>query len=55
MKEWRCIQVGNHDDVGKAIAEWEQAGWQLHSYNTAGMGGSWNYTVNHYLLFVRGQ
>ena len=25
------------------------------AYNTAGMGGAWNYTVNHYLLFERGQ
>ena len=44
--------VGHHDDVGRAIAEWEAQGWQLHTYNTAGMGGAWNYTVNHYLLFV---
>ena len=55
MKEWRCILVNHHDDVGKAIVEWEQAGWQLHSYTTAGMGGSLNYTVNHYLLFYKGQ
>jgi hypothetical protein len=50
MKEWQCILVSHHDDVGKAIMEWEQQGWKLNSYNTAGMGGAWNYTVNHYLL-----
>jgi hypothetical protein len=55
MKKWRWIQVGHHDEVGKAIMEWEQQGWRLHSYNTAGMGGTINYTVNHYLLFERGQ
>jgi len=56
MKEWRCILVSHHDEVGKAIREWEQqGGWRLDSYNTAGMGGAWNYTVNHYLLFERGQ
>jgi len=55
MKEWRCILVGHHDNVGKAIMEWEQQGWRLHSYSTAGMGGALNYTVNHYLLFERGQ
>ncbi len=25
------------------------------SYSTAGMGGTYNYTVNHYLLFERGE
>jgi len=55
MKEWRCILVNHHDEVGKAIMEWEQQGWQLHSYTTAGMGGAFNYTVNHSLLFERGE
>ena len=53
LKEWKCVVVGHHDNVGKAIEEWEKAGWRLHSYQTAGMGGAVNYTVNHYLLFVR--
>jgi hypothetical protein len=39
MKEWRCILVSHHDEVGKAIMEWEQQGWRLNSYSTAGMGG----------------
>jgi len=55
MKEWRCILVSHHDEVGRAIMEWEQQGWRLNSYSTAGMGGAFNYTVNHYLLFERGQ
>jgi hypothetical protein len=55
LKEWQCIVVGHHNNVGKTIADWEAQGWQLHTYNTAGMGGTWNYTVNHYLLFVRGE
>jgi hypothetical protein len=46
--------VGHHDNVGTVIMEWEQNGWTLHTYSTAGMDGSLNYTVNHYLLFVRG-
>ena len=54
MKEWRCILVGHHDEVGGVIAAWEAQGWRLHTYNTAGMGGTYNYTVNHYLLFFRG-
>jgi len=55
LKEWKCVLVGHHDSVGGAIMEMERQGWQLHSYATAGMGGALNYTVNHYLLFVRGQ
>jgi hypothetical protein len=55
LKEWKCVVVGHHDNVGKTIEEWEKAGWRLHSYQTAGMGGAVNYTVNHYLLFVKGE
>ncbi len=55
MKECRGILANHHDEVGRAITEWEQQGWRLNSYSTAGMGGAFNYTVNHYLLFVRDQ
>jgi len=55
MKEWRCIVVGHHEHIGQAIQEWEKQGWKLHTYSAAGMGGTYNYTVNHYLLFVRGE
>ena len=44
----------HHDDV-KAIMAWEQQGWRLNSYSTAGMGGALNYTVNRHLLFEKGQ
>jgi hypothetical protein len=54
LKEWICVLVGHHDNVGNKIAEMEQQGWRLHSYQAAGMGGAYNYTVNHYLLFVKG-
>ncbi len=54
LKEWKCILVGHHDNVGKVIEEWEEAGWRLHTYACAG-----NATValgtNHYLLFERGE
>ncbi len=53
MKEWKCIQVGHHDEVGKAIQEWETAGWLLHTYCATGLGSYRN--VNHYLLFYRGE
>jgi len=55
LKEWKCVLVGHHDNVGKVIEEWEKMGWHLHSYQTAGMGGAMNYTVNHYSLFERGE
>ncbi|HEX9862818.1 MAG TPA: hypothetical protein VGB11_06000 [Candidatus Bathyarchaeia archaeon] len=55
MKEWRCVLVGHHDDVGKTIQEWEKQGWRLHTYATAGTVGTVVYIVNHYLLFERGE
>ena len=53
MKEWRCIIVSHHDEVGRAIMEREQQGCRLNSYFTARMGGAFNYTVYHYFLFER--
>lgn len=50
LKEWKCVLVGHHENVGKAIEELEKAGWRLHTYQTAGMGEAMNYTVNDYLL-----
>jgi hypothetical protein len=55
LNEWKCVLVGHHDNVGSKIEEMEQQGWRLHSYQAAGMGGAYNYTVNHYLLFVKGE
>jgi hypothetical protein len=55
LKEWICVLVAHHNEVGKVIMDMEQQGWHLHAYTTAGMGGTLTYTVNHYLLFERGQ
>ena len=52
MKEWKCISVGHHDNVGKAIEEWEKAGWMLHTYTAAQMRAGLE--INHYLLFEKG-
>jgi len=55
LKEYECVQVEHHKDVGRTIGEYESRGWSLHSYQTAGMGaGPMAYKVNHYLLFERG-
>ena len=54
MKEYDCVEVIHHKDVGKTIEQWQKKGWRLHTYQTAGMGaGPMAYKVNHYLLFER--
>jgi len=56
LKEWKCVQVKDHNDVGRTIDEWQKNGWRLHTYQTAGMGaGPMAYKVNHYLLFEKGE
>ena len=55
MKEWECVEVKHHKDVGKTIEEWQNKGWRLHTYQMGGMGaGPMSYNVNNYLLFERG-
>lgn len=55
MKEWECVQVDHHKDIGKIIEEWQRSGWSLHFYQTAGMGSEpMSFQINHYLLFERG-
>ena len=53
LKKWVCIKVGHHGNVAEVIENYEAKGWHLHTYQTAGMGGAMNYTVNHYLLFEK--
>jgi len=54
LKEYECVEVKHHKDVGKTTEEWQKNGWHLHAYQTAGMGaGPMSYNVNHYLLFER--
>ena len=53
-KEYECIEVKQHKDVGKTIAEYQKNGWDLHTYQAAGLsGGLIRSFVNHYLLFER--
>lgn len=55
LKEWECVEVGHHKDIGKIIEEWQRQGWSLHTYQAAGMGsGPMSFKINHYLLFERG-
>ena len=54
LKNYECVEVKHHKDVGKKIEEYERNGWRLHTYQTAGMGaGPMSYIVNHYLLFEK--
>ena len=56
LKEYECVEVKHHKDVGKTIEEWQKNGWRLHTYQTSGMGaGPMSYKVTHYLLFERGE
>jgi hypothetical protein len=55
MGEWRCIEVGHHDQIGTVVGDWERAGWKLHTYNTVHVSGALDSPViTHFLLFVRG-
>ena len=54
LKEYECVEVKHHKDVGRTIKEWQKNGWRLHTYACAGLsfGGG---PVNHYLLFEKGE
>jgi len=55
LKEYECVEVKHHKDVGRTIEDYQRDGWSLHTYQTSGMGaGPMSYVVNHYLLFERG-
>nr|MDO8132974.1 hypothetical protein [Candidatus Njordarchaeum guaymaensis] len=49
MKEYECVQVGHHKNVGETIEEYEKEGWRHFAYEAAGTPTF----VNHYLLFER--
>jgi len=53
LKEWKCVLVGDHKNVGEVIDSWQKNGWRLHTYACAGIGAMM--AVNHYLLFEKGQ
>jgi len=49
LKEYECVEVGHHRDVGKTIEGWLGNGWRLHTYQATGR----DVWVKHYLLFER--
>ena len=53
-KEYECVEVKQYKDIGKTIAQYQENGWQLHTYQAAGLsGGPVASFVNHYLLFEK--
>lgn len=53
LKEYECVEVKHHRDIGKVIAEYQRDGWRLHTYQAAGVDSGPMFTVSHYLLFER--
>ena len=51
LKEYECVLVSHHRDVGKVIEEWQTKGWRLHTYQVT----EYRMDVNHYLLFEKGE
>ncbi len=49
MKEYICVQVDNHKNIGDTITELENKGWRLNTYQATGR----DIWVKHYLLFER--
>jgi hypothetical protein len=50
LKEYACIQVNHHKEVPSAIADMQNQGWRLNTYQATGYGAD----VKHYLLFEKG-
>ena len=53
MKRYICVKVTDHKNVAETIHEYQQKGWMLHTYNTAGGVGAGGLGVYHYLLFEK--
>lgn len=49
MKDYICVQVDNHKEIGNTIAEYQKEGWRLHTYQATGR----DIWIKHYLLFER--
>jgi len=50
LKECACIQVNHQKEVPTAIADMQNQGWRLHTYQASEFGTD----VKHYLLFKKG-
>ncbi len=50
LKEYVCIQVDHHKNIGKVCDKYQKEGWLLHTYQAT---GPYLGEINHYLLFER--
>ncbi len=50
MKEYECVQVNHHKNIGEVVEEYQGKGWRRPTYPATGYGTA----INHYLLFERG-
>jgi hypothetical protein len=55
LKEFECVEVKHHNDIGRTIKEWQKNGWRLHTYQATGNVAVATAFVNHYLLFEKGE
>lgn len=53
MKQYVCVQVGHHNNVGPTIEKYEKDGWHLHTYRATMAASLATPVVNHYLLFEK--
>jgi hypothetical protein len=54
MKQYQCVQVNHHEDIGRTIEEYQKNGWLLHTYQaTATLTSLVAPIVSHYLLFEK--
>ncbi|MFB0501337.1 MAG: hypothetical protein ACETVP_02590 [Candidatus Bathyarchaeia archaeon] len=51
LKEYVCVQVGHHKDIGRTIGDMQKMGWRLHTYQVTGR----DIWISHYLLFEKGE
>lgn len=49
MKDYICVQVDNHKEIGGTITKYQKEGWRLHTYQATGR----DIWIKHYLLFER--
>jgi hypothetical protein len=52
MKEYECVLVNHHKDIGQTIKKYQENGWRLHTYE-ATVVDVVSAKVNHYLLFEK--
>jgi hypothetical protein len=49
LKQWKCIQLENHNKVADSIEDLQRDGWELHTYQATGR----DIWIKHYLLFKK--